>query len=128
MSEVSAPWLHATLADAAESLAAALEKLEAHTDEETASELLRRDLVEVYAKLNYAVNTAYLGSEALNVLTEEELVAWPAEMPFATLEELDAAAEEEEQKGLTPTFKPDALAISRACMGTLKSEPPGFFV
>ena len=79
MSEVSAPWLHATLADAAESLAAALEKLEAHTDEETASELLRRDLVEVYAKLNYAVNTAYLGSEALNVLTEEELVAWPAE-------------------------------------------------
>lgn len=75
MSEVSAPWLHATLADAAESLAAALEKLEAHTDEETASELLRRDLVEVYAKLNYAVNTAYLGSEALNVLTEDELVA-----------------------------------------------------
>ena len=54
----------------------------------------------MYAKLNYAVNTAYLGSEALNVLTEEELVAWPAEMPFATLEELDAAAEEEEQKGL----------------------------
>lgn len=99
MSEVSAPWLHATLADAAESLAAALEKLEAHT-EETASELLRRDLVEVYAKLNYAVNTAYLGSEALNVLTEDELVAWPAEMPFATLEELDAAAEEEEQKAL----------------------------
>ena len=91
MSEVSAPWLHATLADAAESLAA---------DEETASELLRRDLVEVYAKLNYAVNTAYLGSEALNVLTEDELVAWPAEMPFATLEELDAAAEEEEQKAL----------------------------
>lgn len=100
MSEVSAPWLHATLADAAESLAAALEKLEAHTDDETASELLRRDLVEVYAKLNYAVNTAYLGSEALNVLTEDELVAWPAEMPFATLEELDAAAEEEEQKAL----------------------------
>ena len=61
---------------------------------------LRRDLVEVYAKLNYAVNTAYLGSEALNVLTEDELVAWPAEMPFATLEELDAAAEEEEQKAL----------------------------
>ena len=28
MSEVSAPWLHATLADAAESLAAALEKLD----------------------------------------------------------------------------------------------------
>ena len=100
MSEVSAPCLNATLADAAESLAAALEKLEAHTDEETASELLRRDLVEVYAKLNYAVNTAYLGSEALNVLTEDELVAWPAEMPFATLEELDAAAEEEEQKAL----------------------------
>ena len=46
------------------------------------------------------MNTAYLGSEALNVLTEDELVAWPAEMPFATLEELDAAEEEEEQKAL----------------------------
>ena len=34
----------------------------------------------------------------INVLTEDELVAWPAEMPFATLEELDAAAAEEEQK------------------------------
>ena len=72
------------------------------------------------------VNTAYLGSEALNVLTEDELVAWPAEMPFATLEELDAAAEEEEQKRLTPTIKPYALAIGRAYMGALKSEPPGF--
>ena len=69
MSEVSAPWLHENLADAAESLAAALEKLEAHTDEETASELLRRDLVEVYAKLNYAVNTDYFCFESLNVLT-----------------------------------------------------------
>ena len=34
MSEVSAPWLHATLADAAESLAAALEKLDAAAEEE----------------------------------------------------------------------------------------------
>ena len=127
MSEVSAPWLHATLADAAESLAAALEKLEAHTDEETASELLRRDLVEVYAKLNYAVNTAYLGSEALNVLTEDELVAWPAEMPFAT-KSSTPPKKKKSKKRLTPTFKPDALAIGRACMGTLKSEPPGFFV
>ena len=105
MSEVSAPWLHATLADAAESLAAALEKLEAHMDWETADELLRRDLVEVYAKLNYAklnyaVNTAHLGSDALSILSEDELMAWPADMPFATVEELEAeAAEAQEEAG-----------------------------
>ena len=48
----------------------------------------------VYAKLNYAVNSAHLGPEALNVLTEDELIAWPSEMPFATMAELDEEVEE----------------------------------
>ena len=47
-----------------------------------------------YAKLNYAVNSAHLGPEALNVLTEDELIAWPSEMPFATMAELDEEVEE----------------------------------
>ena len=69
-------------------------------DWETADELLRRDLVEVYAKLNYAVNTAHLGSDALSILSEDELMAWPADMPFATVEELEAeAAEAQEEAG-----------------------------
>lgn len=98
MPEVSPAWLHATLADAAESLADAIDKLEAHMDSETASDLLRHELVEVYAKLNYAVNTAPLGSEALSVMTEDELVAWPSAMPFATIEELEALPEEDEEE------------------------------
>ncbi len=125
MSEVSAPWLHATLADAAESLAAALEKLEAHTDEETASELLRRDLVEVYAKLNYAVNTAYLGS------TSSPKTSWlhgPQKCPLPRSKSSTPPPKKKSKKRLTPTIKPYALAIGRAYMGALKSEPPGFFV
>ena len=101
MSEVSAPWLHATLADAAESLAAALEKLEAHTDEETASELLRRDLVEVHG---------------------------PQKCPLPRSKSSTPPPKKKSKKRLTPTIKPYALAIGRAYMGALKSEPPGFFV
>ena len=78
----------------ADTLQDALGKLDENMDEETASEILRRDLVSVYAKLNYAVNSAHLGPEALNVLTEDELIAWPSEMPFATMAELDEEVEE----------------------------------
>ena len=95
--DLNPEWLHATLTDAADTLQEALGKLEDAMDEETASEILRRDLVSVYAKLNYAVNSAHLGPEALNVLTEDELIAWPSEMPFATMTELDEEAEVEEE-------------------------------
>lgn len=91
MSEVSADWLLATLIDAQDALAEAVTKLEDHPDAETADEILRRDLVAAYAKLNYAVNTARLGPEALNVMSEDALIAWPAGMPFLTTEELEAA-------------------------------------
>lgn len=92
--DLNPEWLHATLLDAADTLQDALGKLDANMDEETTSEILRRDLVSVYAKLNYAVNSAHLGPEALNVLTEDELIAWPSEMPFATMAELDEEVEE----------------------------------
>ena len=90
--DLNPEWLHATLLDAADTLQDALGN--ENMDEETASEILRRDLVSVYAKLNYAVNSAHLGPEALNVLTEDELIAWPSEMPFATMAELDEEVEE----------------------------------
>ena len=75
MSDIPVDWLQATLADAA--------------DAQTAEEILRRDLVNVYAKLNYAVNSSHLGPEALNALSEDELIAWPAGMPFLTIEEIE---------------------------------------
>lgn len=98
MSEVSADWLLATLIDAQDALAEAVTKLEDHPDSETAAEILRRDLVAAYAKLNYAVNTAELGPEALNVMSEDALIAWPAGMPFLTVEELEAAEAEEAEE------------------------------
>lgn len=92
MSDIDSEWLLATLGDASEALADAVAKLEEGGDAETAAELLRHDLLNVYAKLNYAVNTAHLGPEALNCLTEDELIAWPSEMPFSTWEELESLA------------------------------------
>ncbi len=95
MSEMDAVWLQATLNDAHEALSQVLEKLEEHPDEETAQEVLRHDLVHVYAKLNYAVNSAKLGPAALSALSEDELIGWPPKMPFLTLEEIEELDEEE---------------------------------
>lgn len=82
MARIDIEWLQATLQDASDALTDTIAALNESPDEETAAELLRRDLVEVYAKLNYAVNTAELGPNALNELTEDELIAWPLGMPF----------------------------------------------
>ena len=73
-------WLVATLQDASEALAAAIDLLERHPEE--AEEVLSEELVAAYAKLNYAVNTARLGAGALDVMDDDELVAFPAGMPF----------------------------------------------
>ena len=83
MSDISAQWVQATLSDAADALSEALAKLEEHLDEETAEDILKHDLVNVYAKLNYAVNSARLGPAALSALSEDELIAWPALRPAA---------------------------------------------
>lgn len=96
MSDISAQWIQATLSDAAEALQEALDKLEEHPDEETAEYILKHDLVNVYAKLNYAVNSARLGPAALSALSEDELIAWPAKMPFYTFDEIDMLGAEEE--------------------------------
>lgn len=96
MFDISAQWIQATLSDAAEALQEALDKLEEHPDEETAEYILKHDLVNVYAKLNYAVNSARLGPAALSALSEDELIAWPAKMPFYTFDEIDMLGAEEE--------------------------------
>lgn len=103
--DIELEWLQATLNDASEALQNALEKVE-NGDQEDALEVLNRDLVHVYAKLNYAVNTARLGPAALDAMSEDELIAWPADMPFLTSDEIRAAdegeyeeAEEDEEAG-----------------------------
>ena len=91
-------WLQATLNDASEALLEVLAKLEANPDEETSEEILKNDLVHVYAKLNYAVNSARLGPAALTALSEDEVIAWPAKMPFLTFDEIDDLGCEEEEE------------------------------
>ncbi len=90
-------WLQATLNDASEALLEVLAKLEANPDE-TSEEILKNDLVHVYAKLNYAVNSARLGPAALTALSEDEVIAWPAKMPFLTFDEIDDLGCEEEDE------------------------------
>ena len=86
-------WLQAS-----EALLEVLAKLEANPDEETSEEILKNDLVHVYAKLNYAVNSARLGPAALTALSEDEVIAWPAKMPFLTFDEIDDLGCEEEEE------------------------------
>jgi len=92
--DIQKEWLAATLNDAHEALEAAMNKV-AEGDLEDAKEVLERDIVHVYAKLNYAINTAKLGPGALEALSEDELIAWPPRMPFLTIDELDHLGDEE---------------------------------
>ena len=69
--DIELEWLQATLNDASEALQDALQKVE-NGDQEDALEVLNHDLVHVYAKLNYAVNTARLGPAALDAMSEDE--------------------------------------------------------
>lgn len=95
MSEIDIEWLQATLQDANDALSDVVAAIQDSPDEETALDLLRHDLVHVYAKLNYAVNTARLGPDALNALTEDELIAWPMGMPFLSWAEVDEFPEDD---------------------------------
>ena len=46
--------------------------------------VLEHEVTLTYAKLNYAVNTAYDGPAALETVEDDnELTAWPKCMPFA---------------------------------------------
>lgn len=78
--KIDAQWLQMTLEDAALSLNAAIERLAA--DPRSAAGVLEHEIPELYAKLNYAVNTA-MGPADLDRTDHDALVAWPASMPFA---------------------------------------------
>lgn len=79
---INAEWLTETLKDAEEALAYAIQLLEENPRK--AMGVLEHEIPAVYAKLNYAVNTAYEGPAALETMDDDDLVAWPAGMPFKT--------------------------------------------
>ena len=79
---INAEWLTETLKDAEEALAYAIQLLEENPRK--AMGVLEHEIPAVYAKLNYAVNTASEGPAALETMDDDDLVAWPAGMPFKT--------------------------------------------
>lgn len=79
---INAEWLTETLKDAEEALAYAIQLLEENPRKATG--VLEHEIPAVYAKLNYAVNTASEGPTALETMDDDDLVAWPTGMPFKT--------------------------------------------
>ena len=68
------------LSDALESLSETIERLE--DERHDAEEVMLDDLANVYAKLNFAVNTAETGPSAIDTTDHDALVQWPECMPF----------------------------------------------
>lgn len=73
-------WISATLNDAKEELENLITEIENHPEE--GQLLLESEIAKVYAKLNYAFNSAELGPEALVTYDDDDLVSFPAILPF----------------------------------------------
>ena len=73
-------WLIATLTDSLECLQNCIDRLE--DSRHSPEDVLLEDVANVYAKLNYAVNTAELGPNAIDEVDHNVLIAWPETMPF----------------------------------------------
>lgn len=90
--KIDANWLLITLEDAAETLNAAIERLNANP--KSALGVMEHEIPELYAKLNYAVNTAESGPADLETADHDALIAWPESMPFDRKGENKEADEE----------------------------------
>lgn len=77
---VDRQWLIDALSDALESLSETIERLE--DERHDAEEVMLDDLANVYAKLNFAVNTAETGPAAIDTTDHDALIQWPECMPF----------------------------------------------
>ena len=78
--QIDAQWLLMTLEDAAQSLNATIERLS--NNPRSALGVMEHEIPELYAKLNYAVNTAESGPADLDTVDHDALIAWPESMPF----------------------------------------------
>lgn len=89
-------WLEGTLDDALNELENVLLSLREDNSQRNIERILSERLMTVYGKLNYAVNTAAYGPEALELFSDDELVAWP-NYPFAldALDDVDNVEDED---------------------------------
>lgn len=88
---IDAQWLLRTLEDAAQTLATALERID--SDPRRARGVLEHEIPELYAKLNYAVNTAQSGPVDLNNCDHNRLIAWPTGPAFDVFTQEEAMIE-----------------------------------
>lgn len=86
-------WLTVTLTDALEALSETLDRLD--DPRLSAESILEEDLANVYAKLNYAVNTAQTGPSSIDTLDHDKLIQWPEIMPFDRFDDEDAQTDAE---------------------------------
>ena len=78
--EYDPEWILATLNDAKESLENLIGYIE--DEPEAAKEILDEQIAAVYAKLNYAYNSAKDGPDALMKMDDDDLVSFPQVLPF----------------------------------------------
>lgn len=91
--EYDAEWTLATLNDAKEALEDLIAQVEDSPEE--VKEILEENIANVYAKLNYAFNSAKDGPDALLSMPDDELVAFPSVLPLKHKVEFK---EEDEEK------------------------------
>ncbi len=77
MSEVKKTWVLTTLNDVQERLEALIQTLEKEPEDYEFYDTATEGLTEVYAKLNFAVNTMRLGEAAFEEYDDDTLVAFP---------------------------------------------------
>lgn len=80
--EYDPEWTLATLNDAKEALEDLIAQVEDSPEE--VKEILEENIANVYAKLNYAFNSAKDGPDALLSMPDDELVALPVRLAFET--------------------------------------------
>ena len=78
--EYDPEWTLATLNDAKEALEDLIAQVEDSPEE--VKEILEENIANVYAKLNYAFNSAKDGPDALLSMPDDALVAFPSVLPL----------------------------------------------
>ena len=91
--EYDPEWTLATLNDAKEALEDLIAQVEDSPEE--VKEILEENIANVYAKLNYAFNSAKDGPDALLSMPDDDLVAFPSVLPLKHTVEFE---EEDEEK------------------------------
>lgn len=72
---IDADWMLATLQDVSAALEQLIDEVDAEPDQ--VASLLREQMPTVFAKLNYAWNSRFLGPAAVDQMDHDALVAWP---------------------------------------------------